>query len=35
MGEAIKRDLNGGIYLEIFVWTGVLGKQLLACLNRE
>jgi hypothetical protein len=23
------------IYIEIFVWIGVLGKQLLMCLNRD
>jgi hypothetical protein len=33
--EAIKKIWKVRIYLEIFVWIGVLGKQLLTCLNRD
>jgi hypothetical protein len=32
---ALKEIQRVGIYLEIFVWIGVLGKQLLTCLNRD
>jgi hypothetical protein len=34
-GDAIKRDLKGWDISRDLVWIGVLGKQLLTCLNRD